>query len=239
MQKRDYSRVLCEIRDLPEDIGRLISQYKTPGEVIVELLNLLGPHYSTGLGINPDDYVNSILHPLETLFTSETYNLYLNLSTDGLVHIGDVAYRLTYDTYQKKCSDRSYYLFLDVTKLKAIADTPIVDKNFISLKFQQNREYQHDSIWWNSKDSYVNEYRLLSRQFVLPNLSSRSYIHVIDPFINVVINAKEKDSLITIDDILFATRALAKSAHVEYKNFKILDETYHTLALEPEFEILR
>ena len=29
MQRRDYSRALREVRDLPEDIGRLISQYKT------------------------------------------------------------------------------------------------------------------------------------------------------------------------------------------------------------------
>ena len=45
MQRRDYSRALREVRDLPEDIGRLISQYKTPGEVIVEILDILGPHY--------------------------------------------------------------------------------------------------------------------------------------------------------------------------------------------------
>ena len=72
------------------------------------------------------------------------------------------------------------------------------------------------------------------RRFVLPNLSSRPYIHVIQPFMKVIIDAKDKGSPITIDDILFASRALSPSAYAGFANFKILNETYHTLTLQPE-----
>ena len=69
-----------------------------------------------------------------------------------------------------------------------------------------------------------------------PDLSSRPYIHVIDPFMKVIIDAKEKGSLLTIDDILFATRALSLDATRSYDRFRILNETLHTLSLEPEMD---
>ena len=108
MQRRNYSRALREVRDLPEDIGRLISQYKTPGEVVVELLNLLGPNYHTGLGFAPaspnENYIIQTfdIHD-DTPYDSSLYNLYLDLSTNGFVYINGIAYRLTYDMFRKKC----------------------------------------------------------------------------------------------------------------------------------------
>ena len=83
----------------------------------------------------------------------------------------------------------------------------------------------------------INTLRVLPpfyRAFVLPTLSTRPYIHVIDPFMKVIIDAKEKGSPLTIDDILFATRALALDASRDYDRFKLLNETFHTLTLEPE-----
>ena len=49
----------------------------------------------------------------------------------------------------------------------------------------------------------------------------------------VTIDAREKGSPLTIDDILFATRALSINGGRTYESFKILDETLHTLTLEP------
>ena len=119
----------------------------------------------------------------------------------------------------------------DINKLKALANTPIPDKDFIILKYTKNTWYGSPRIWWNSMNKYAQKLSPFYRQFVLPDLSSRPYIHVIDPFMKVIIDAKEKGSLLTIDDILFATRALSLDATRSYDRFRILNETLHTLSL--------
>ena len=124
MQRHDYSRVLREVRDLPEDIGRLISQYKTPGEVVVELLDILGPHYHTGSGFTPEganeNYINQEFAIEEdSPYDPTYYNLYLDLSTDGFVYINSIAYRLSYDLFRKKCQN-GCEIHLDINKLKAL-----------------------------------------------------------------------------------------------------------------------
>lgn len=106
MQRRDYSRVLRQVRDLPEDIGRLISQYKTPGEVVVKLLNALCHFYHVGLGFNPEeDSDESYMRRYVDMVDPTQYDIYLDLSINGLVYIDDVPYRLTYDMFRKECFD--------------------------------------------------------------------------------------------------------------------------------------
>ena len=65
--------------------------------------------------------------------------------------------------------------------MKALANTPIPDKDFIILKYTENAWYRSPYIWWNSMNRYAEKVFPFYRQFVLPDLSTRPYIHVIIP----------------------------------------------------------
>lgn len=71
--------------------------------------------------------------------------------------------------------------------------------------------------WYNSPSTWFSD-----SDNALPYLNSKNYITVTDPYMSVTVKASEKGSSITIDDILFATRALASDDTRTYDEFKVI-----------------
>lgn len=72
-------------------------------------------------------------------------------------------------------------------------------------------------------------------KYLLPFVNSKSYITVNDPFMQVNLSAEKKGMLLTIDDILFATRTLIeddkKHATNKYYSYSILSAEKGVLTL--------
>lgn len=71
---------------------------------------------------------------------------------------------------------------------------------------------------------------------LLPPLSSRSYIHVTDLFLEITINSEEKGSPITIDDVLFASRGLCWDDTRGINCFNVLSDNGSRLVLMPDID---
>jgi len=70
----------------------------------------------------------------------------------------------------------------------------------------------------------------------LPTLDSRPYIDVIDRYMKVHVSKQKKGSPITLDDILFATRALCADGTRVIDEYKILSDNNSTLVLVPTID---
>jgi hypothetical protein len=90
--------------------------------------------------------------------------------------------------------------------------------------------YNEPSKWWKGYLEYL-------KPFVLPYLNTCKYINIIDPFMKVSINKNDKGSPLTINDILFATRALMNDdCRSIDQGYKILKMSESTLVLVPEID---
>lgn len=227
---------------MPKDIVGMIGQYiKSPGEEALDILNMLGHHYHTYLGFHPESQDEPhILIEMEDVEDNDMIHQYyqnlMDLSDDGNVWIERKSYKLDYEGFIKECSDKYCKIYLDINKVKEWADTPIIGKDLITIMYQKNDWFGNPRIWWNSPSKWFKNLKPRIKPNILLPLNSRPYIHVIEPFMRVEIDAIEKGSPITIDDILFATRALALDETRTYDGFKILNETLRTLTLEPEMD---
>jgi hypothetical protein len=119
--------------------------------------------------------------------------------------------------------------YIDNTKAKELAQTEITfDK--ITLMYKEDTWYGDCKEWWNV------EYKNKRWKPKLSFLNTRKYIKVIDPFMKVEIDSKEKGSPITIDDILFAGRALAIDNTRTYEGFEVISADDNHLILEPDID---
>jgi len=91
--------------------------------------------------------------------------------------------------------------------------------------------YNHPTKWWKD-DNFKKD--------LLPFLSTRKYIKVINRFMEIEIDSKIKGFKITYDDILFATRGLAKDDTRTVCNYddkySIILNTNDILILEPHID---
>lgn len=92
-----------------------------------------------------------------------------------------------------------------------------------------------ESKFWYSKpkSQWYNEPITYFKKPGLPFLNTKNYIEVTDPYMCVTISSKKKGSHITIDDILFATRALASDGTRTVEKYKLINETDDILIIEP------
>lgn len=114
--------------------------------------------------------------------------------------------------------------------LQELADTTVPFKTVI-VKYRKNEWFGQLTPHWNSVSKWFGP-----RKTRLPFLSTRPWITVDEPFMQVTLSADKKGSLLTLDDILFATRVLAVDTTRTYDKFKILSENETTLVLEPEMD---
>ena len=97
----------------------------------------------------------------------------------------------------------------------------------IIIKYTTNGWYGILNEWYNKTHSI---------RITIPKLKTRKYIKIIEKFMKIEIDACLKDSPITLDDILFATRGLMVDGTRTIDNYKILKITKKTLYLEPEID---
>jgi len=88
-----------------------------------------------------------------------------------------------------------------------------------------------DEDWYNEDN--LNPY---NNGQGLPTLNTRPYIWVINRYMEVHILKKQKQSSITLDDILFASRALCMDHSRVIDEYKILSETNSILVLVPTID---
>lgn len=68
-----------------------------------------------------------------------------------------------------------------------------------------------------------------TRTKLTPPMTDRAYIHITDPYDEVMINSEEKDGPITVDDVLFASRALACDPFRSADEFGVLSDDGSTI----------
>jgi hypothetical protein len=92
--------------------------------------------------------------------------------------------------------------------------------------------YNRRSSWWSqlSPDSHLNNY-------ILPFLNTCTYITVFQSFMEVHLSRDIKGSRLTINDILFATRALLidDCRTINY-GYTVIQNTPDTLIIEPQVD---
>lgn len=89
--------------------------------------------------------------------------------------------------------------------------------------------------WYNEKSSWWKNAKFQNR--LLPFMSTRNYIKIVEKFMNVEIDSRIKGSPITLEDILFASRGLAMDDTRTVCNcdgkYKIISSDNDVLVLEP------
>lgn len=128
----------------------------------------------------------------------------------------------------------NYYIKTDeyIQFCKQLSHTILTYKHItIKLKYE-----------WESKPTIAWYNELQKGKFkapLLPPLKTRNYIKVLDPFMVVTLDADKKGSDLTINDLLFATRALAIDMFrwVGFESsYKILKNQGHILVLEANID---
>ena len=107
-----------------------------------------------------------------------------------------------------------------------------IEYNTVKIMFEgRSRDYwfrMPDEDWYNKHN--FNPYNHGQR---LPTLDTRPYIMVINRYMEVHISKQKKGSLITLDDILFASRALCMDHSRVIDEYKFLSDNNSTLILVP------
>jgi hypothetical protein len=121
-----------------------------------------------------------------------------------------------------------------------------IDIEKIIIKFSENTWYGDLVEWYNNTDEenkkmengrYSDEYKEHYKTYKLLNaINSKNYISIIEPFMEIHIDAKIKGSKITIDDVLFATRGLCIDHQRNINSFTEIKKTKKMLILEPDID---
>jgi hypothetical protein len=78
----------------------------------------------------------------------------------------------------------------------------------VVIMYQEDNWYRKPRVWYNKPSKWWVGYSHYLQPYVLPYLKTRKYLKVNDPFLKVTLSASKKGASLTIDDVLFATRAL-------------------------------
>lgn len=214
-----------------------ISAYPT-----IYWLNFLGPYYYGGAG-----FFNNVRDREGFIYGAKGIDRYINLYklniltsltfsyTSGLPpNIANEMKQDTDDTYKKFYNylttldpndiDSIVYIYnLNPEILQKLAAEPIPYYN-VTIKYTEDNWYGKPKQWYNST------------KYILPQLSSKTYIKVKEPFMEVTISENKKKAPITLDDILFATRALMVDSTRTADKYYIISEISEELILEPKID---
>lgn len=194
-------------------------------------LNKLGPLYHSYFGLHPEDdnrtdifhysYSTNNKQKLEQLikYFNEGQTI-LNRNSNHITLISDIKLNKKYDI------KFNYDEIIEESKI-------IVPYSEVIIKYTQNNWYGELREWYNQPSTRWRSFTPFLRPYVLPYLNTRDYITIIEPFMEVRIS-KER---ISIDDILFATRALMlDDRRIINDGYSILNETPEVLTLEPHMD---
>lgn len=196
----------------------------------LHILNRLGPLYSGYSGIHPDQY-----GVCEALYDIDDEELIQDAFNNGHKVVREVD-NTVLNNIKEYFDDNCEYakILYDYIKLKKDLKRT-VDQKKVIVKFTDGNLYEYPEKWYNLINPKTRN--CTDRKFRLPRLWTRKYITVDKPFTEVSIDANIKGSPITIDDILFATRALMVD-HTRTINggYKVIHETNYQLILEPDID---
>lgn len=230
------------------DIKTLISVYRS--KLLLLTYDKLFLLLEERIGIDLNEYS---LREVEYLLTTE-YTVFLLTTLGKMYHTGfgfnmDYQLEISKDEYDEKlCDFIKKYADEDdeETELAYFPDYKIIDLakmtipfRTVILKYRKDNWYRKGmTVWCNEKSTWWNDKKFDER--LLPFLNTKPYITVDDPYMHVTISAEKKGSTITIDDVLFATRALAaddtRTVAVFRGGYQIISITDDILTLEPSMD---
>lgn len=198
-----------------------VKEYKEYFKTFFFTLNEISRHYHAGRGFDNNGTGD---YNLDSVIASAEFGATIYDKNDKMLNLKQLKNRKT-----KKVNFTVYYdnNFLK-TKVKMI-----VPYRTVVLKLGGKWYIKPKEEWYNNCEEYENN---------LPNLNTRKFIVVNNPFEQVTISEDLKGSPLTIDDILFATRALAmdewRTINIGYNqgDYKILSNTLTTLTLQPTID---
>jgi hypothetical protein len=211
-------------------------------------LNILGWFYSTGSGFSKDNdekelkdklYLAGYQDALEEdkpdndELTVYMKNFLNTLQMENIKIFKDVQ---TYNEWSDAWEKITVYDIAEMADVKVPYQTVVI-------KYRRDTWQGYPKEWYNKRrlrrytlgeiKKGLNKEKYEDDEDDLPFLNTRKYIKVVYPFMRVEVSAVQKGKALTVDDILFATRALAWDATRSYFRFTILDSDKETLTLEP------
>jgi len=209
----------------------------------LRLLNFLGPYYWGSDGFDfPIEENEGLIDDIDDI---NTYNMMyeldliitLNLPNDLPENINEQIAKSNIDSSKifydylnsqnlEDLSELNAYTYeLDTDKLKELASKEILYPK-ITIKYIKDTWYGKPKEW----------YKKYIRKNKLEPIQTRPYITVVNPFMEVKLEVKKKGKPLTLDDVLFASRALMiDSGRTVFKYF-IISENVNELVLKPDID---
>ena len=204
--------------------SRAVAAKKSPA-FDLDTLNFLGALYHSYFGLHPEkhggieieDTKEETLESLRKNKKKYGWNMYNNDGT-RVIDVSD-----TWDT-----------TVLPYSRAIKLAATTVPFAT-VTLKFREKDYWPR--AWYNEPSKWWKDYTPHLKPYVLPYLNTRKYIHVDNKAKKVVVSAEKKGSPLTLDDILFATRALMHDdTRVVNDGYTILKQTTDEITLEPHID---
>ncbi|ARF12158.1 hypothetical protein Klosneuvirus_3_293 [Klosneuvirus KNV1] len=197
----------------------------------LQILNRLGPLYNGYSGIYPD--LNGECEAIYDLDSEELIKDAFD-NNHKVVREDDDTPLNNFQEYLDDEECEYAKILYDYKKLKKDLEENVNQKKVI-VKFTDGNWYDYPEKWYNLINPKTRN--RTDRKYRLPRLWTRKYITVDNPFWEIRIDANIKGSPITIDDVLFATRALmADHTRTINGGYKVVQETNDILILEPDID---
>lgn len=179
---------------------------------IMYTLNLLGPMYHTGIGFHEivveDFYISWSDDDLVYLFALKMKN------EDQKIRIRGLRYNDEDDS-----EDAEEFKIHGLGSYVEDFSKTVVEFDRVVIMYQKDEWSGYPKKWYNENNNYGP---ITNRSFsTLPPLKTRKHIKVVKSFMNVVVSS-QKGVKITVDDILFATRALALDSNRSIDGYDFL-----------------
>lgn len=220
-------------RYLPIQQKVLLTQVKKDTlNYFIDLLTVLGNFYSTGIGFNFFRKVKNNGRVIKNDWKNQVLDIVTNEFFSGIMAED-----------QKSIMEKSYKygfkivpggLTIKYDNIIKLSQIPI-NFNTVIIKIYEDEDGSDVETdfpeWWNEPlENFPSGIPML------PYLSTRKYIEVTEPYMEVSISREVKRSLITLDDILFATRALSFDQERMYDEFILISVDDDVLYLEVKID---
>lgn len=190
-------------------------------EQAIDTLNAIGPLYHSSLGIYPRHVDSDGSNGTCELVTSDDHIVdWYQMYCDSI------------EDYDEKCAEFTLNISFNSVSNHL---RHVVPYKSIIIKYQSEQWKNLPDFWYNRKSEWWVKAPVDVQKYILPYLNTRSYITVFQSFIEVHLSAEQKGSMLTIDDILFATRALLiDDCRVIDGGYKLISVSGNdTLIIEP------
>lgn len=197
---------------------------------VIELLNKLGPLFHSHFAIHPEKDDAVILH-----YSNKINELKDAFSEGHEIFDEKNAIEITNNQHLK--INKEYCICYNYDTIKKESLEQVSYKTVIIKYTNENYWSKLPEEWYNMPSKWWKGYFPYLKPYVLPYLKSRAYIKINKPFMEVEVSAAEKGIPLTIDDILFATRALMwDDCRSVDGGYTILSKSNDILIIEPNID---